>query len=120
GEDDAQQEADHLELGEQRREIRDREDHHAHHDLHRPGAHEEQQEAVDHERDQDDLDDVRPEARDEEAVGFEVHRELVVAHATRSASRATAASWTRTTRAPRSHRAAAWRSSAATSAATWP
>src|SRR5205823_1933626 len=71
--------------------------------LHRPGSHEEQQEAVDHERDQDDLDDVRPEARDEEAVGFEVHRELVVAHATRSASRATTTSWTRNTRAPRSH-----------------
>src|SRR5207249_4441597 len=103
GEDDAQEEADHLELGEQRREVGDREDHHAHHDLHRPRAHEEQQEAVDHERDQDDLHDVRPEARDEEAVGFEVHRELVVAHATWSASRATAASWTRNTRAPRSH-----------------
>src|SRR5437867_5421658 len=96
-------EADHLELGEQRREIRDGENHHTHDDLHRPGAYEEQEEAVDHERDEQDLDHVRPELRDEKAIRFEVHRELVVARATCSASRATAASWTRNSRAPRSH-----------------
>src|SRR5256885_3418683 len=90
-------------LREQRPEIRDRQDHHTDDDRHRPRPHEEQEEAIDHERDENDLDHVRPEPGDEELVGFEVQFGLVVAPATRSASRATPASWTRNRRAPRSH-----------------
>src|SRR4029077_13475025 len=77
-----------------------------HTDLHRPRPDEEQQETIDHERDEKDLDHVRPKPRDKETVRFEVHRAFVVAAATRSASRARAASWTRNNRAPRSHASA--------------
>src|SRR2546422_8668803 len=87
----------------QRPEVGDRQAHHAHDDGHRPRPDQEQQEPVDHERDEKDLDHVRPEPGDEELIGFEVQFGLVVAPATRSASRATPASWTRNRRAPRSH-----------------
>src|SRR3989475_8626069 len=76
-------------------------------DLHRPRPHEEEEEAVDHERDEQDLDDVRPEPRDQKAIRFEVHGALfVAAHATARASRASATSWTRKRRAPRSQASA--------------
>src|SRR5438094_5537291 len=109
-EDVGEQRADHRELGEQRREVGDRQDHDAHHDLHRPRPDQEQQEAVDDGTDRQNLAHARPEPRDQEPVGFEVHGALVpfpvVAPATRSASQASAASWTRNRRAPRSHASA--------------
>src|SRR5207249_1990379 len=106
GEHDAEQEADHRELREHGDEVRDRQDHQADDDLNRPRAHEEQQEAVDGDRDDENLDRVGPEPGGEEAIGVEVHRARVVARATSKASRARATSCTRKARAPRSHASA--------------
>src|SRR5207247_9427825 len=106
-EDESEQVADHRELREHRHEVAHREDHQPDDDLHRPRPHEEEEEAVDDERDEQDLDDVRPEPRDEKPIRFEVHGALfVAAHATARASRASATSWTRKRRAPRSQASA--------------
>src|SRR5260370_39344094 len=85
--------------------MRDGEEHHADDDLHGPRPHEKEEEAVDDEGHEQDLDDIRPQPWDEEPIGFEVHAGLVAA-ATCSASRASAASWTRNRRAPRSQASA--------------
>src|SRR5207249_3472312 len=117
GEDEAEQVADHRELGEHRHEVAHREDHQPDDDLHGPRPHEEEEEAVDHERDEQDLDDVRPEPRDQKAIRFEVHGALFWAAVLAKPNPGSSTRRSRSTPAATARSAEA-SSSAATSAAT--
>ena len=101
-EHDTEQRADHRELREQRREIHERHDHDPDDDLDRPRPDEKQEEAVDDERDEQDLKEIRPQPGGQKLKGVYVHGGLVVALASARASRVSATSWTRNSRAPRS------------------
>src|SRR6266566_1916827 len=102
GEHDAEQRADHRELGEHGHEVGQRQNHETDDDLQRARPDEEQQEPVDDERHEQDLEEIRPEPRRQELEGVDVHGGLVVALASARASCVSRASCTRNSRAPRS------------------